>query len=104
MNQIGSIIERKSTLASLKEATLNSFGLKKERDVKDKYVLPPEASVVVFVEDGDDIENCKCFRYNLAEMMDKYRTTNPNTGAIPLSKYNEQNTRFLKQSFKELIE
>ena len=89
MNRIGSLIERKTTKLSLHETNLNSFGLKKERDLKDKYILPPEASVVVFVEDGSDLQNCKCFRYNLAEMLDKFKTTNPNTGAIPLSKYQE---------------
>ena len=82
-------------MATVKEAQLNSFGLKKERDVKDKYVLPAEASVVVFAQDGSDTDSAKCFRYNLAEMMDKFKTTNPNTGAIPLSKYQEQNGRFL---------
>jgi hypothetical protein len=44
--------------------------------------IPVEASVVVFVEDGSDISESPCFRYNLAEIIDKYKTTAPNLGAI----------------------
>jgi hypothetical protein len=44
--------------------------------------IPPEASVVLFIEDGSDIADSSCFRYNLAEIIDKYKTTAPNLGAI----------------------
>ena len=56
--------------------------------------VPVEASIVVFIEDGSDLTEAPCFRYNLAEIMDKYKTTAPNFGAISQQQYTEQNDRF----------
>ena len=82
MLRINKILERKATEKQLKEAKLNSFGLKAKPDYKDKIVIPIEASVVVFVEDGSDLATAKCFRYNLAEIVDKFKTTAPNNNAL----------------------
>ena len=55
MDRIGHIMEKKTTLKSLHEHALNSFGLKSKPNIKDKLVLPIEASVIIFVEDGSNL-------------------------------------------------
>ena len=88
MLRINKILERKATKAQLHEISLNAFGLKEKPSGSEKIVIPIEASVVVFVEDGADINTCRCFRYNLAEIIDKFKTTAPNTGATSVADFN----------------
>jgi hypothetical protein len=94
MLRINKVLERKATEKQFNEAKLNSFGLKIIPSQKDKIVIPVEASVVVFVEDGSELTKAKCFRYNLAEIIDKFKTSAVNNNALTDAEFREQNIRF----------
>ena len=72
-------------------------GKKASEILKDEYV-------VVFMEDGASVQDCKSFKYNVSEIMNKYYVAPPSKIQKPSKEFQAQHSKFMKRAYKELLE